>query len=147
MISFLSAEEIPIQFFQEHSGWILPCGKYFPCEAWWHIHGIYELYENHYFKNFSEVDHPLFKSCDEERLRKYVANKGLIKVGRGQIDIGHVFDSQIFTLHQLIRWTDVNSFVEIYDETSGLLKKITVNELLLLDCAKDLLAFVHKVEL
>jgi hypothetical protein len=86
---------------QKISGWILPDGKFEPCEPWCHVQvakslpWLRDLYTQKPFL------FPNWDTQNDEELRQEIAQSGLCKVCYFSIDTNYLTPSQLVTLQEL----------------------------------------------
>lgn len=86
----------------QQSGWILPDGRWFPTEDWWHIAGIYELLET----GEPHLQLPSLleslKQGDEQAIREELSFAGFVKVSRLNLDFATLTNSQLTTFQFIL---------------------------------------------
>lgn len=120
----------PCYLVSECSGWILPEGRFVPVEEWWHVSGLYDLKDQNYPLFQSDIAQKIFQNGNEESIRNFAAQVGLVKIGRGQLDGEKFNEQQLVTLKLLIQFLDPEFEFEILSPSVGLIKKMSVDRIL-----------------
>ncbi|KAB8028119.1 hypothetical protein [Fluviispira multicolorata] len=114
----------------EISGWILPCGKWYDTEEWWHINALYDLRDSglNELQNLSTLN--ILSGGDEAQIRDHVASLGFIKISRNQLDGVQMSRQQLSTLQSLLLLCDPEQEVGILIGNTGIIKNINISRIM-----------------